>query len=133
MLDAFSHRAIAVLCAAMSVAVVLAEATISPALPNLSLFSRGLHALEVLITCSLVLVCPLPLCRILRPAVPLVKCEATVVKLVGLHRQHFSLAAVSNPNRTRKIISLTNSRPVFVSMQLPGCVRSHMALPTCFL
>lgn len=36
----------ALLCAAASVAVVLAEATISPALPNLSLFSRGLHALE---------------------------------------------------------------------------------------
>lgn len=40
------HRAVAVFCAALSVAVVLAEATISPALPNLSLFSRGLHALQ---------------------------------------------------------------------------------------
>ena len=34
-------------CGAASVAVILAEATISPALPNLSLFSRGLHALQV--------------------------------------------------------------------------------------
>lgn len=33
-------------CGAASVAVILAEATISPALPNLSLFSRGLHALQ---------------------------------------------------------------------------------------
>ncbi len=42
-----NRRALAVFCAALSVAVVLAEATISPALPNLSLFSRGLHALQV--------------------------------------------------------------------------------------
>lgn len=40
------RRAIAVVCGAASVAVIMAEATISPALPNLSLFSRGLHALQ---------------------------------------------------------------------------------------
>ena len=39
-------RGLAVVTAALSVAVVAAEATISPALPNLSVFSRGLHALQ---------------------------------------------------------------------------------------
>mmetsp|Transcript_8614 Transcript_8614/g.25881 ORF Transcript_8614/g.25881 Transcript_8614/m.25881 type:complete len:758 (+) Transcript_8614:498-2771(+) len=39
-------RGLAMVTAALSVAVVLAEATISPALPNLSVFSRGLHALQ---------------------------------------------------------------------------------------
>ena len=36
-------RLLALLCAALSVAVVVAEATISPFIPNLSLFSRALH------------------------------------------------------------------------------------------
>jgi hypothetical protein len=39
-------RALAVFAAALSVAVVLAEATISPKLPNLSIFSRALHGVE---------------------------------------------------------------------------------------
>lgn len=40
------YRGLAVVAAALSVAVVLAEAAISPALPNLSIFSRALHAVE---------------------------------------------------------------------------------------
>ena len=39
-------RLLAMAAAALSVAVVVAEASISPALPNLSIFSRGLHALQ---------------------------------------------------------------------------------------
>jgi hypothetical protein len=38
-----ARRLLALLCAALSVAVVVAEATISPFIPNLSLFSRALH------------------------------------------------------------------------------------------
>ena len=37
------HRLLALLSALLSVAVVVAEATISPYIPNLSLFSRTLH------------------------------------------------------------------------------------------
>ena len=39
-------RLVAVVFGLLSAAVVLGEATISPKLPNLSLFSRALHALE---------------------------------------------------------------------------------------
>jgi hypothetical protein len=36
-------RTLALLCALLSAAIILAEATISPYLPNLSVFSRALH------------------------------------------------------------------------------------------
>ncbi len=39
-------RLVAVVFGLLSAAVVLGEVTISPKLPNLSLFSRALHALE---------------------------------------------------------------------------------------